>query len=261
MNGILAQTAALAAHAKARRFDSRTAGNDYWTRHSTFKYVKTLRFVAPASTVLPWPAGEEANTPGDWLAALPENSVISLVSLGPKGPSHQDNASGIQVSIGGSSGVWIPTWEVSKDRFPQKRIWYVRYDLVPTPAMALSATSIEKARDRLAKILREIAKFASPHGVLAVWCETFREAERMLAAPNPSAPYHPDILPPAGYTLAARQLLAASARGYVFGGMGSWNDGPPSSREIRIEYDRLSVELYASLIEGLEVAVNLGVAA
>src|SRR4051794_262143 len=46
----------------------------------------------------------------------------------------------------------------------------------------------------------------------------------MLTAVEPTAPYHPDILPSAGYTLAARQLLAGAVASFVFGGMGSWND-------------------------------------
>src|SRR3989442_14553384 len=45
MNGILAQAAALAAHAKASRVDARAGGDaEYWKHHSTFKYVKSVNF-------------------------------------------------------------------------------------------------------------------------------------------------------------------------------------------------------------------------
>ena len=78
---------------------------------------------------------------------------------------------------------------------------------------------------------------------------------------KPTAPYHPDILPPAGYTLAAQQLLAAAVGGFVFGGMGSWNDSAPESADARPQYERLSEELYAAVTGGLVVAINGGMAA
>ena len=72
------------------------------------------------------------------------------------------------------------------------------------------------------------------------------------------AQFHPDILPSAGYTLAARQWLAAEVGGFVFGGMGSWNDGGPVSAQARLEYDRLTEELYSAVTDVLRVAVNTG---
>jgi len=123
-----------------------------------------------------------------------------------------------------------------------------------------STQRVQIARERLSKVLNEAIDFAATDAFLSHWCETFRKAAAALDAPNPRAPYHPNILPPEGYTLDARQLLASAVRGFILGGMGSWNDWGPKSSDARQEYERLSKVLYAAVIEGLEVAINDGLA-
>jgi hypothetical protein len=55
-----------------------------------------------------------------------------------------------------------------------------------------------------------------------------------------------------------RQLLAASVAGFVFGGMGSWNDHGFSDRESQARYERVTSQLYAAVMEGMATAVNEG---
>ncbi len=267
MNGILAQTAALAAHAKARTVDARLGGNDtYWAAHSTFKYVKTLKFIGVKRGFFRSNQQEIATTPSGWMAALPPASVITFFSLGATSnlPAHVASAfvgrtrEGIGVFSNSAGGIWVPSWSVTEDKSPEHRIWRVRYTMVEAPDIPLRSMTVEQARKRLGNILCQVAEFAGTDKWLSSWCETFRKAEDTLDAPNPVAPYHPDIIPPEGYTLAARQLLAAAVGGYVFGGMGSWNDGVPGSSDARREYERLTAELYAAVIDGLGVAINGG---
>lgn len=269
MNGELAQTAALAAHAKAHAVDARLGGDDtYWAAHSTFKYVKTITFVVVKRRFLRSSQQQVATTPSGWMAALPPSSLITLFSRGPAGSLRAHIASafvsgtrdGIVVSSNGSGGIWVPSWDLTRDEYPEHKIWRVRYVMVKGSAIPLLAMTVEEARERLGKILRVAADFAGADLALSSWCETFRKAEDALGAPNPVAPYHPDILPPDGYTLAARQLLAAAVGGFVFGGMGSWNDYSPESSDARQEYERLSEQLYAAVTDGLRVAVNDGMA-
>lgn len=269
VNGILAQTAALAALAKVHALDPRLGGDDaYWAAHSTFKYVKAVTFVAVKRGFFRSSQEEIATTPPGWMTALPRGSVIRFFSLGAAGnlPAHVASAfvggtrEGIAVSSSAANGIWIPAWEATGDKYPEPQIWRVRYTMMKAPGIPPFAPRVQMARERLGKVLREATDFAAADPGLSSWCETFRKAAAALEAPNPVAPYHPDILPPEGYTLDARQLLAAAVGGFVFGGMGSWNDGGPESSEARQQYDRLSKKLYAAVMEGLGVAVNDGTA-
>jgi hypothetical protein len=269
MNGILAQTAALTAHAKVHALDPQLGGDDaYWAAHSTFKYVKTVTFLAVKRGLLRSSQQEIATTPPGWMTALPRASVIRFFSLGAAGSPAAHVASafvggtreGIGVSSSGSNDIWIPAWNATGDKYPEQKIWRVQYTMVKDSGIPLPAPTVVIARERLGKALREITDFAAADSGLSPWCETFQRAADALGAPNPAAPYHPDILPPEGYTLEARQLLAAAVGGFVFGGMGSWNDGGPESSDARQEYEQLSTELYAAVMEGLGVAVNDGAA-
>ena len=121
--------------------------------------------------------------------------------------------------------------------------------------------TIERAAEALETALREIGEFAAAQSGLAAWSETFAKAAESLGANAPAAPYHPDILPPRGYSSRARQLLAAAVGAFVFGGMGSWNDLGFAERKLQERYERLTKELYAAVMGGLVAAVNRGVSA
>src|SRR5258708_16386767 len=80
-----------------------------------------------------------------------------------------------------------------------------------------------------------------------------------FGASKPIAPYHPDVLPADGYSLSARQLMAASVAAFVFGGMGSWNDTGFADREMQARYERVTRQLYIAVMDGLVTAVNASV--
>ncbi|HEB65292.1 MAG TPA: hypothetical protein ENJ02_07105 [Chloroflexi bacterium] len=65
------------------------------------------------------------------------------------------------------------------------------------------------------------------------------------------------MLPSSGFPLEARQLLAAAAQAYVFGGMSSWNDlALPNDPEIIKEYEEISTELYEAIQFAILAASN-----
>src|SRR3989442_9105903 len=73
MNGILAQAAALAAHAKASRVDARAGGDaEYWKHHSTFKYVKSVNFGVRRRRLFRTAFETVATEPSEWLARFPD---------------------------------------------------------------------------------------------------------------------------------------------------------------------------------------------
>jgi hypothetical protein len=70
-----------------------------------------------------------------------------------------------------------------------------------------------------------------------------------------TAGLHADIAPSAVVPLEAKQLLAAAEIGWVFGGMGSWNDlGFPGDEGK--EYETLSDRLFDLMVEAICAATN-----
>jgi hypothetical protein len=69
------------------------------------------------------------------------------------------------------------------------------------------------------------------------------------------APYHADILPPDA-TLERRQLAASVVPGWVFGGMGSWNDGGLTDPAAQRDYERVGANPYSALLTALPAASN-----
>src|SRR5688572_8706453 len=82
MNGFLAQAAALAAHAQARRLNTSLGGDEaYWRQHSTFRYVRQLRFTVRNRRLFRSSEVEVATTPPQWMATLSSDARISLISI------------------------------------------------------------------------------------------------------------------------------------------------------------------------------------
>ena len=72
MNGVLAQTAALAAHARVKLLDARLGGDEaYWERHSTLKYTRALTFKARRRGLFRSAEVVVASNPMEWMSTLP----------------------------------------------------------------------------------------------------------------------------------------------------------------------------------------------
>jgi len=266
MNGTLAQTAALAAHARARLLDARLAGDEaYWERHSTLKFVRTLTFKTHKRGLFRSAEVVVASNPSAWMSALPTEADVSLVSLGASGPLEAHIASafvgGTQEAIAvlgeGRGDLWVPSWE-AVSQYPDTKIWSVCYLATASHGLEAAWKTVERARAELADALGEITVFAAGETSLSGWRGTFEKASDALDASAPSPPYHPDILPPDGYSLEARQLMAASVAAYVFGGMGSWNDCVFEDRQVEARYERVTKKLYVAVMDSLVSSINAG---
>jgi hypothetical protein len=124
--------------------------------------------------------------------------------------------------------------------------------------LSSASKSIGLAREQLTTALTRIIEFSSSDPALSGWHDIFEKAKATLDLPEPIAPYYPDILPADGYSQAARQLMAASVAGFVFGGMGSWNDAGFSDTKLQAVYETVTRELYAAVMNGIVCAVNEG---
>jgi hypothetical protein len=138
---------------------------------------------------------------------------------------------------------------VTAPTHPAQRIWSVVYggrEGAPTTFAGLQG-HLEQVRLKFRESLEEIGDFARSQEYTQ-WEPWFTEALELLDSPAPVPPYHGDILPRIGYPLCARQLMAAAIRGWVFGGMGSWNDlSPPNTAE----YERVTAAFFSASISAV----------
>lgn len=151
--------------------------------------------------------------------------------------------------------VWMIGWAVGDKHAPDSRIWTLAASAGSGERFHAPVVSVAQGRQTLASALGEIRTFAERYDELSSWASWFSKAEAVLDDPAPVAPYHRDLLP-LDATLDRRQLSAAVVQGWVFGGMGSWNDNALADPIAQPEYERVSANLYSALLTGLPAAAN-----
>lgn len=265
MNGQLALMATLAA-VGGRWLRSNTAAPapDLMRGNSSFQYVGSFIARMPAKGRLRRP--EISESPEMWLEKLRARGATDLTLItelpddGPV-PAHTasafSNAGTWALLATGSSAptVWTIGWKVGNQDAPHSRIWSLAASSASGVGFHAPALSVAESRQNLALALDEIRTFAEGHGELSSWAAWFSRAQELLDDPNPSAPYHRDLLP-LDATLDRRQLASAVVQGWVFGAMGSWNDNGLPDPSVQPVYERVSAGLYSALIRGLPAAAN-----
>lgn len=253
MNGSLAQCIVITAYGKAV-LAGKLEPTELLGNNTTFQYVRELKFLDQAgNTACKGTLG--------WFAAMRQRGAtgLRLIERSVKAdlPDHISVAFagfdpwGIQVDLRKEHEMWVPAWEVARERAKNNRIWRVTYwsmGLIPSSVQ----DSVLQASTELRGALEEIRDFA--RGEANEWVAWFDKALACLDTDQP-IPYHPDLLPDVGYAKVARRLLAAAFQAWVFGGMGSWNDiGVEKSQQRR--YDDCSTRLYRAIIVGCCAATN-----
>ncbi len=254
MNGEFAQIIALAAYGNL--FLSGRGAADLST-NSTFRYVGSVKFARYRSNQ-DTQGSVVANSVSDWFAWLRSNNAARLWHIG-FGWQRQDMAEHVAVAFSGGvpkaiqadmpTGyeLWYPQWTYEGNR------WLVEYRALMFPnshVMPIPKMSIVKGQLRQA--VSNAEKFCQRRDVNeSTWAPWFTKALQLLASSTPEVPSHPDILPALGFSLEARQVMAAAAQAFVFAGQGSWNDLGFAKPDVNQEYQRVSKELY----EALKVAV------
>lgn len=163
----------------------------------------------------------------------------------------------IQADYKEASVVWSPRWELSGSP-DRSQPWEVYAELETSRLGAGRPPHSELRETRVA--LREKLEQAldfSKRANLDYFPDDFSQAVALLESDSPAIPYHPDLLPDAGYDLPARQIIAAAAKGWVFGGMMSFNDlGSFPSPALAEEYESLLVPLYETVVQAILSAAN-----
>jgi hypothetical protein len=151
--------------------------------------------------------------------------------------------------------MWTLDWEVGDRQAPHSRIWSLAARGTKSDGDQAPEIDVTEARDRLRAALNDIRTFAQHTEDVKEWASWFEKAENLLDDQAPVPPYHADLLPPDA-SLDRRQLAAAVVQAWVFGGMGSWNDGGCTDPAAQVEYERVGARLYAELLVALPAAAN-----
>lgn len=261
MNGELAELIALVAHGNAFLYGLCPPA-ELTRANSTFQYVESVRFIRHAdagakepmtiaTTTSAW--FEELKGSGAeriWLIipAIADRNLAGFANAGPEAMlvTYQDNAE-----------VWTGSWSVLSPRPDESRLWTVHYTSMPSARDVNGGFgSVEDAAAQLRAVLADADGLARRDPGLRAFAAWFKDAERLLDDPYPTPPYHADMLPEVGYSLESRQLLAASTRAWVFGGMGSWNDIFLEDDSLEREYERISGSLWQAVLGGLASSGN-----
>jgi hypothetical protein len=264
MNGPIAQTLALVLHGNA--FLAGLKEHTFWPDNSVFKFCRSVGFAAPGAGLMPRGFPTVAADPNDWIEGLVGSSGLCVRLEARNDPFISDRMSAgfvgggthwfIDEFRGRSVLAWEDRWKVVDPNAADQKIWavdYVRLD-EPRSGSPPNAPDLADMRDVFGLALETMTEFSRRAGTS--FTGYFERALAELQSSEPRAAYHEDLAPPPGLlSLTARQLIAASSHAWVFGGMGSWNDGAYDFRFAE-EGDRLSDILFKALQHSLAFAAN-----
>jgi hypothetical protein len=264
MNGEFAQVIALVAHGNYFLNHSEISKIDL-SGNSTFQFVNEVKFVRYKNT-MDKHGIEVASNVTDWFDYLRFNHVKRLWNIGFAW-DRNDLAEHIAVAFSGGTPIaiqvdlpkgfelWYPLWKTGGQ--PQKP-WFVEYrGLVFGYSHAAVQMDLEDVKNKLRISISLAQQFAKRSEVdLKGWVDIFTKAINLLDSENAIAPYHPDMLPVSGFSIETRQILAAAAQAFVFGGMGSWNDLGFEKPEVQKEYEEVTKTLYQAVKMSILMASN-----
>ena len=268
MQGPIAQAAALTIYGNDRLNGHERPG--FWPGATVFNYCKSIRFVALEGDLRAPVEMPFAGDPAAWVDAL-RNGGVRRLRLHYMQGHHPLMTDRLSVAFAGGGGRWLiealqdrgadlweAKWSLGDRKDPERRIWMVAYGRVQADGapLELAERPLAAIKHDLDAALAKAEAFATAKD-LTDFAAAFREARATLASTTPFAGvYHTDMAPTDGLLLEAKQLLAATQAGWVFGGMGSWNDLSFPGAEGQ-EYDQLSEHLFALMVEAIHSAVNV----
>ena len=153
------------------------------------------------------------------------------------------------------SDFWISRW--NHDKNLTEKPWQVTYGkAIEKRPIINQQLDVIQTKENLKTCLEKITDFAYKE-TTDNWGKIFETAKETLDSESPESDfYHNDLISWNNYDLQNRQLLMSASKAFVFGGMGSWNDMGFENKEIDDNYNRLSTELYKSMMESITCAIN-----
>jgi hypothetical protein len=242
---------------------------DFWPTSTVFAFCKRVRFVTFHGDPKTSSENLIADGPIQWVSKLQGVGTIGLRihHFASNNPQISDRMSVGFVGGGGRwlietrhaklSDLWEARWLVGNREDPERKIWEVTYCRVDQDRahLPLSSESLTTLKNDLEVVLSRSDAFATRKN-LESFAKAFRSARNALVSDEPlSNAYHTDLAPTSDIPLEAKQLLAAAQIGWVFGGMGSWNDIGFEGQDQQ-EYVQISDDLFSLLNQAICSAVN-----
>lgn len=154
----------------------------------------------------------------------------------------------------GHASRWSPEWRHDEGaRLPFHVAFSERRDR-PLGLATTADGALAAARERLDGACSAAQRFNDERGLPFGW--RLADARTALHDEAPRPVHQLDVLPPRGFPLAARQLVAAADRGWVFGGLGAWNDRSFEDEEEQAAFERISTTLLHALIVAVVSGTN-----
>jgi hypothetical protein len=267
MQGTIAQLLSIVAH--GNKYLAGCLDDSYFPDNSTFKFCKFVKFVDLQSSGTEWHEREFAENPNVWFKELKATGVAQLrvryISINREEIS--DRMSAAFVGGGGrwlietikqsKSDFWEASWEVGDKDEPEQNIWHVKYGRIlrdsNQPEQPLPSAS--EVKKQLKDTLQKISEFAHKNDC-SNFGLCFDKGIKALEEPPIVSDKEYKIFPENYAPTLYQQLLNASQRAWVFGGMGSWNDIGFNDSTIHKEYEELSDKLFNLINLSLIVASN-----
>jgi hypothetical protein len=264
VNAELAQRIALVAHGNAFLSGLIDSPPDLLAENSAFQHVQSVEFRT---------TGRSIRRVDSWFAALARRGAKRLWV-------RNDD---LAAEGGGVREVWQPSGVFISDRFRERqdrqlltlaetgvwneeegfamssviarteRPWRLLFDQQSRKSRPRGGMLLPASRAALVEAVTEAQEFARRHAV--GYEGAFGKSLALLGSRRPAAPYHPDMLPPVGYSLDARRVLAAATQAWVFGAWG-WGDRMFESNAVDADFWRLDAKLRASVRGSLVAAAN-----
>jgi hypothetical protein len=267
MQGTITQIIALVLY--GNRFLTTGEYDDFYPSNSVFNFCRAVTFVRQPSTEgesneLPY-----ASSPQQWFERLCEDGIHGLrVHYTPLNDDKISDRMMVGFVGGGgrwliealrdsNSDYWEARWNTTGKKETDDRIWTVTYSQVGSHSRQAepSCATLGLVTKELKRLLPRVQSFAELHR-LDGFARCFLNARKALVASEPlSTVCHSDIAPSGTLRREAQALLAAAQAGWVFGGMGSWND-LGFDGEDQLTYNALSDQLYAALNRAVVEATN-----
>lgn len=260
MNTELAQIIALITHGNEHLLSPGRDGVELFPSHSTFQHVSEISFQGWESDVLRKPR-ILARDPRTWFSFLEAGGVqylkLDLLNLNRLPPPYATS-----ISTAGNAWViqtdqgkcWQARWLFQTEGDPHPGRWQVAYQERENLPVLTDLPDSEVVYHKLKNSLLEARAFSLRWNF--GWDDWFGEAINLLQASPVIQPYYNDLFPEQFENVKVRQLLAGALKAWVFGRLGSWNDMYITSSKQEQEYQRISRNLYSSVIQAVVTATN-----
>ncbi len=265
MNGEIIQAVTLVLHAQTAIHDGKIDAD--FLQNSAFKFCKSVEFFGEKKASFFQRRVERRKifrNPFDWINSLKKMKVKCVMLSSLKPPSNRNLGPETSVAFVGGGNYWTidifdanqylhsfhPVWRVGDQNDSSRKPWHVIYEQLKINPYY--DENLLTAKQNFLEALTEITEFSASDARLSNWTKVFERAHQQLEGVDQQV-FHPDFSPEGFLSTEARNLLRTCQVGWVFGGMGSWNDIWTDDAE---QYKRVTKNYFNAIDCSVTAATN-----